>query len=123
MSTNLEPAEAADPDNPSTDVAPLHRTISKDFLDVVPEDVFIKIFSSMVVDEMTKCRQVCTIWNAIVCTNPELLQSRTCFYFDGRKDDNGTKVTSYLDSGLSGCGLWNTIRSALVDGHQGPHGI
>jgi hypothetical protein len=112
MSTTPEPdsAEPLIPGAGADVIIPLRRTISKDFLQVVPEDVFIKIFSSMVVDEMIKCRQVCTVWNEILCNNPELIPARTCFYFDGRKDDNGVKVTNYLDSGLGGCSLWNTIR-------------
>jgi hypothetical protein len=72
------------------------------------------------VDNVLHCRIVCSKWNAII-TQSNLLEMKSCFVFDGRREDTNpaaTKCSDYMETSETKNYLWSHLKFRRVGARQ-----
>ncbi|CAL8102955.1 unnamed protein product [Orchesella dallaii] len=85
-----------------------------------PEGVLIKIFDKLSVQDLMNCRLTCPRWDKTILIS-ELLDMKSSFVFDGRRDDNiGGKCATYMEESSSKNYYWSHLKFRRVGGRQTP---
>ncbi|ODN03610.1 Lysosome membrane protein 2 [Orchesella cincta] len=85
-----------------------------------PEGVLMKIFDKVPVQDLKNCRLTCNHWDKTILIS-ELLDMKSAFVFDGRRDDNvGGKCATYMEESPSKNYYWSHLKFRRVGGRQTP---